>query len=97
MPAVAANAASIRIDRVAFRFLINPRLGSAIRFADVGANLQRLEIAEHLIQASVERMTRRRRQVRDRDPHRWLPRTLAFAHRHAKSLVHRSNRVDPLC
>src|SRR5436309_2283722 len=45
-PAVAADPASICIDRVAFRLLIDPRLWPAIRFADVGANLQRLEIVD---------------------------------------------------
>jgi len=42
-------------------------------------------LVQQLIQASVERMTCGRRQVRDRDPDRWLP--MAFAHRHA---THRS-------
>jgi hypothetical protein len=32
------------LDRVPFRFLVRPRLGAAIRFTDVGANVQRLEI-----------------------------------------------------
>ena len=43
-PAVAADAPSIRVDRVALRFLIDPRLGPTIRFADVDANLQCLQI-----------------------------------------------------
>jgi hypothetical protein len=40
---VAADPTSIRIDRVAFRLLINPRLWPAIGFADVGANLQQAD------------------------------------------------------
>jgi hypothetical protein len=44
LPAVAADPASIGIDRVAFGLLIDPRLWPAIGFADVGANLQRFEI-----------------------------------------------------
>ena len=38
-PAVVANPSSVRIDGVAFGFLIDPRLRPAIRLADVGANL----------------------------------------------------------
>lgn len=36
---IPANAPSIRVDRVSFGGLVRPRLRSAIRFADVGANL----------------------------------------------------------
>src|SRR6266568_8468067 len=43
-PAVAADATSIRIDRVAFCLLIDPRLGSPIGFADVAPDLERLQI-----------------------------------------------------
>jgi hypothetical protein len=38
-------------------------------------------LAQQLIQAPVEWMTRSRRQIRRRDPQRRLP--IAFAHRHA--------------
>jgi hypothetical protein len=41
---IPADAPSIRVDRVPFGLLISPRLRSAIRFADVGANVQRLQI-----------------------------------------------------
>jgi hypothetical protein len=41
---LAANAASIGVDRVAFRFLVRPRLRAAIRFSDVGADSQHLQI-----------------------------------------------------
>ena len=41
---IPADAPSIRVDRVSFGFLVRPRLRPAIRFADVGANLQRLQI-----------------------------------------------------
>ena len=44
LPAVAADATSIRIDGVAFRLLIGPRLWPAIGFADVGVDFQRLQI-----------------------------------------------------
>jgi hypothetical protein len=42
--AFAADAPSIRIDRVAFGVLLDPRLRPAIRLADIGANRQRLQI-----------------------------------------------------
>jgi hypothetical protein len=42
--AIPVDASSIRVDRVSFGFLVRPRLRSAIRFANVGANLQRLQI-----------------------------------------------------
>jgi hypothetical protein len=45
--AVAADAPSVRIDRIAFGLLLPPQLGPAIRFADVGANLQRLQVVNH--------------------------------------------------
>jgi hypothetical protein len=46
LPAAAADAPSIRIDRVPFRFLVRPRLWTAIWFTDVGANLQCLQIVD---------------------------------------------------
>jgi hypothetical protein len=42
--AVAADAPSIRVDRIPFGFLGRPRLAATIRFADIGANLQRRQI-----------------------------------------------------
>jgi hypothetical protein len=47
LAAVAADASSIGIDRVPLGFLVRPRLRAAIRFADVGANLQRLQVVNH--------------------------------------------------
>jgi hypothetical protein len=47
LPAVAPDPTSIRVDRVPFGFLVGPRLWSAIGFADVGANRQRLEVTDH--------------------------------------------------
>jgi hypothetical protein len=44
LAAVSPDAASIRIDCVPFGCLVRPRLEAAIRFADVGTNLERLEI-----------------------------------------------------
>ena len=41
---IPTGAPSIRVDRVSFSLLVSPRLRPAIRFADVGANLQRLQI-----------------------------------------------------
>src|SRR5262249_54262357 len=41
---VAADPTSIRVNRVAFRLLLNPRLWPATGLADIGANLQRLQI-----------------------------------------------------
>ena len=43
-PASPTDAPAIRVHRIAFRFLVRPRLRSAIRFADVGANGERLEV-----------------------------------------------------
>jgi hypothetical protein len=43
-PAFGPDATSIRIYRISFGFLVGPRLRPAIRLADVGANLQRLQI-----------------------------------------------------
>src|SRR5262249_50666661 len=44
LAAVAADVPSIRIDRVPFGLLVGPRLWTAIGFADVSSNLQRLQI-----------------------------------------------------
>jgi hypothetical protein len=41
---IAANPSAIRINSVAFGFLIGPRLAATIRFADIGPNLKSLEI-----------------------------------------------------
>jgi hypothetical protein len=46
---IPANAPSIRVDCVSFGFLGGPRLRSAIRFAVVGANPQRLQIVHRLL------------------------------------------------
>ena len=46
-PAIATDATSIHIDRIPFRRLTDPRLTPAIRFAEVGANLERLQIVHH--------------------------------------------------
>jgi len=51
----------------------------ALRFGEVVESIR----AQQLIQSSVERVTRRRRQIRRGDPHRWLPLALSFAHRHS--------------
>jgi hypothetical protein len=40
-------------------------------------------LAQQLIQSGVERVTRRCREVRRRDPHARLSRAFTFAHRHA--------------
>lgn len=43
-PASPSDAPAIRTHRVAFSFQVRPRLRSAIRFADVRANVERLEV-----------------------------------------------------
>ena len=45
--AATADAAAIRIHGITLGFLITPRLRSTIRFADVGTDLQRLQIVHH--------------------------------------------------
>ena len=40
-------------------------------------------LTQQLIQTSIKRMARRRRQILGRHPYRWLPIALSFAHRHA--------------
>jgi hypothetical protein len=47
-PAVTEDPSSIRINGVASRPLLDPRLWAAIGFADVGPSLQRLKIVHHL-------------------------------------------------
>jgi len=52
-------------------------------------------LTQQLIQTSIKRMARSRRQVRAGDPHRWLPIPFAFAHRHGRSVEVRDvGRVD---
>jgi hypothetical protein len=53
-------------------------------------------LAQQLIQAPVEWMTRSRRQIRRRDPHRRLPIAFAFAHRHAAYCSTPNRRRDNL-
>ena len=55
-----------------------------------------LRVVEHTIQPSVERVGRTAREILRRHPHRRLARSpLSFAHRHARSLVHVIEAVDP--
>ena len=55
-----------------------------------------LRLVEHTIQPSVERVGRTAREILRRHPHRRLARSpFAFAHRHAQSLVHVIDAVDP--
>jgi len=53
-------------------------------------------LAQQLIQSRVERVTRRRHQLRRRHPHRRLPHAFAFSHCHARSVV-RKDRVAGMC
>ena len=62
------------------------RLGvkaGALRFDEI----VEVMLTQQLIQTSIKRMARSRRQVRAGDPHRWLPIPFAFAHRHGRSVV----------
>ena len=55
-----------------------------------------LRLVEHPIQPSVERVRRTARQILRGHPHRRLARSsFAFAHRHAQSLGHGIDAVDP--
>src|SRR5476651_1701084 len=54
-----------------------------LRFGEIVEPL----LAQQLIQARVERVTRGCREVRRRHPHSRLSVALAFAHRHVQSLV----------
>ena len=50
-------------------------------------------LAQQLIQSGVERVTRRRREIRRGDPHPRLSVAFPFAHRHGQSVVQESNPV----
>ena len=67
-PAVAADATPIGIDRVAFRLLIDPRLGPAFRFANGGC-----------VQSSFESFFLRFRSIRAKSARVGVPMPEAFA------------------